>query len=523
MSGEPSTSSLLPPRSSTTIYPLSKATPSFVIDQHKKTYKYQYSNIYFIRLKHLREPVEDNAFLKWKGISGNPVLVPRVLDVEKGRLCYIIGTVYMDMPLKPNVLIDIARDQSIPPPPPLAKFCSDEDQTMLEDESGRIRLVGPTIDAAKLVTGVIIGALGMETPNGDFEVVDICYAGMAPQIPPDEAGEETMNIDDTKTSGAEDEWIAAISGLDVGSPAAGAQIQMLAEYLSGEGGDMGVPAAQISRLIIAGNSLTAAASLTIDSVQDEAPKDRQFTDIGNISLHPIHTLSSALEDVASIMPIHVLPGELDPSGTILPQQPFPRAMFGDAAKYPTFICETNPTYLILGTNPESQPARPRIRRTLLINSGQPLNDMFKYLKSPPNTRLSVLESTLRWRHMAPTAPDTLWCHPYLSEDPFIINETPHIYIVGDQKKFATKLVVQNPQSRNEHAVKCRIVALPVFSKTGEFALINLRTLEVKCQKFTVFNLSGAQEDTVMQVEQELPSTMPLQMTQDSLPESSMEY
>lgn len=52
---------------------------------------------------------------------------------------------------------------------------------MLEDESGRIRLVGDRLKDARLVTGVIIGALGMETPNGDFEVVDICCAEMAPQ------------------------------------------------------------------------------------------------------------------------------------------------------------------------------------------------------------------------------------------------------------------------------------------------------------------------------------------------------
>ena len=52
---------------------------------------------------------------------------------------------------------------------------------MLEDESGRIRLVGDHVKKARLVTGVIIGALGAETANGDFEVVDICYPGMAPQ------------------------------------------------------------------------------------------------------------------------------------------------------------------------------------------------------------------------------------------------------------------------------------------------------------------------------------------------------
>jgi DNA polymerase delta subunit 2 len=52
---------------------------------------------------------------------------------------------------------------------------------MLEDESGRIRLVGEKIKQAGLVTGIIIAALGMETPAGDFEVIDYCFPGMAPQ------------------------------------------------------------------------------------------------------------------------------------------------------------------------------------------------------------------------------------------------------------------------------------------------------------------------------------------------------
>lgn len=39
--------------------------------------------------------------------------VPRVLDVVKSQLCWILGTVYMDMPLKPNVLEDLGRDVSV--------------------------------------------------------------------------------------------------------------------------------------------------------------------------------------------------------------------------------------------------------------------------------------------------------------------------------------------------------------------------------------------------------------------------
>jgi DNA polymerase delta subunit 2 len=40
--------------------------------------------------------------------------VERVLDVRQGELCWVVGTVYMDMPLKPNVLDDVAKDVSMP-------------------------------------------------------------------------------------------------------------------------------------------------------------------------------------------------------------------------------------------------------------------------------------------------------------------------------------------------------------------------------------------------------------------------
>jgi len=85
--------------------------------------------------------------------------------------------------------------QSIPPPPPPSKFCSAEDDVMLEDESGRIRLVGDRVRNARLVTGIITGALGMETPNGDFEVIDLCCAEMAPQSTIEASEEDEMDVD----------------------------------------------------------------------------------------------------------------------------------------------------------------------------------------------------------------------------------------------------------------------------------------------------------------------------------------
>lgn len=67
---------------------------------------------------------------------------------------------------------------------------------MLEDESGRIRLVGEEIAKAKLVSGVIIAALGMESSAGDFKVIDYCFAEMGPQE--SQVTEDEMDIDDGK-------------------------------------------------------------------------------------------------------------------------------------------------------------------------------------------------------------------------------------------------------------------------------------------------------------------------------------
>lgn len=92
---------------------------------------------------------------------------------------------------------------SIPAPPPRQRYFSAEDDTMLEDESGRIRLVGDQLKSIRLVTGVIIGALGIETNSGDFEVVDICFPGMAPQPSAPlsvEGGDVSMDVDGSYSS-----------------------------------------------------------------------------------------------------------------------------------------------------------------------------------------------------------------------------------------------------------------------------------------------------------------------------------
>lgn len=54
----------------TSVLPPVEATPSFTIDAANKSFKHQYANIYFIRLKLLREHVEREAERKWREVSG---------------------------------------------------------------------------------------------------------------------------------------------------------------------------------------------------------------------------------------------------------------------------------------------------------------------------------------------------------------------------------------------------------------------------------------------------------------------
>lgn len=171
-------------------------------------------------------------------------------------------------------------------------------------------------------------------------------------------------------------------------------------------------------------------------------------------------------------------------------------MFSQATNYASFHLETNPVWLRLqcgcdSEDPSSSPSstdRPPVTRSVLVTSGQPVLDMFKYLPTPPFSFISIAELTLKWRHIAPTAPDTLWCHPFRERDPFVLRETPDIYIVGGMPEFATALVGLEQHGKKRGSRQCRVVLLPSFAETGTLVLINMRTLEVRCVDFGVKGL-----------------------------------
>ncbi len=64
-----------PTRPPTSLVPPSATTPSFAIGAANRSYKHQYANIYFVRLRKLRAAVEENAKRRWKNVDGMPWLL----------------------------------------------------------------------------------------------------------------------------------------------------------------------------------------------------------------------------------------------------------------------------------------------------------------------------------------------------------------------------------------------------------------------------------------------------------------
>lgn len=457
-----------------------------------RSYQQQYADTYFLRLTKIRPAVEEVAAAAWEGtvIGGETAKkVDRVLDVRQGELCWVTGTVYRDMPLKPNILDDVSKDRWISAPTSVTRYFSDDerDAVMLEDDSGRIRLAGNVLSAFMLVTGCIIAVVGTENANGDFEVIDMKFADLPPQperwalsksptangaVKGSKAArsEDVEMTDDSPPSAGGK--IAIVSGLNFsGTDTSYAlELNLLLEFLLGEALDPGAQAeiSHISRLVIAGNSIAAANPLTGETAGDKKAAHKKYGyDASAYNAQPSQQLDDFLSELLPSIPVTMLPGEHDPANASFPQQPVHTAMFPRSREFAATPGSKECGWLDPVTNPwEGELDGWRVLGT----GGQNLDDIFKYIDS--EDRLGMMEAMCRWRCSAPTAPDTLWCYPFQDDDPFVMNDCPHLYFVGCQPEFGTKVI----QGTDGQSV--RLIAVPSFSESKEIVLVDSETLEV---------------------------------------------
>jgi DNA polymerase delta subunit 2 len=164
-----------------------------------------------------------------------------------------------------------------------------------------------------------------------------------------------------------------------------------------------------------------------------------------------------------------MPGEGDPTNQALPQQPLHPCLFPEAKRFSpnTFASCTNPHDFTLGGV------------DFLGTAGQNVSNLAAYTDVTKNgtgsdasaaEALDLMEATVRWQHVAPTAPDTLACYPYKDRDPFFIEKSPHVYFAGMQPSFGWRKV-------NVGDVETVCVSVPDFSKTGAVVMLNVDTLE----------------------------------------------
>ncbi|CZT18006.1 related to DNA POLYMERASE DELTA SMALL SUBUNIT [Ramularia collo-cygni] len=459
----------------------------------QKHYQQQYADMYFARLTQLKPSIETiaaEAFGDYE-ISGEAARqVDRVLDVRQGNLCWVIGTVYMEMPLKPNVLDDIGKEHWIAAPPAREKYAGDgvEVQMMLEDESGRLRLTGNFLRSVLLVTGAIVAVLGTENADGDFEVLDLRVPDLPRQPERWERDDGDAALAKKKVTDAKPKAgrVAIVSGLSISGDAGDTlTLDLLMEWLTGEASSFEdqTAAATVSRLIVAGNSLAHAQPIPTREELIAAKKTSQKKygyDAASYNAAPSDRLDTWLASLLPSIPITILPGQSDPTSTALPQHPIHAAMFPRSRAYTQQPVSTAagshaPNWFDSTTNPAEFDVD---GWRFLGTGGQTVDDVYKYVSG--EERLEMMEAMLRWRLTAPTAPDTLWCFPFQDGDRFVMKECPHVYFVGNQPKFETT-VIEGPQGQ-----MVRLVAVPKFKETGEVVVVDLETLDAELVKFEVF-------------------------------------
>ncbi|XP_069034130.1 DNA polymerase delta subunit 2 [Embiotoca jacksoni] len=419
-----------------------------------RSFNRQYAHIYAARLMQMRPLLSERAQQKW----GPDVLIRKLCDLETGEQCCIVGTLFKRMDLQPSILKEISEEHNLLPQPARTKYISESDELILEDELQRIKLEGK-IDKDKCVTGSVVAIYGVERNDGKFTVEDFCTADLP--------------LQKARPALGSDRFVLLASGLGLGSSHADSMLglQLLVDMVTGQLGDLGEQsgAATISRVLLAGNLLSQS---TQD--KDASTKAKYLTKKTQAgSVDAMRLLDELLLQLVASVAVDVIPGRYDPTNYTLPQQPLHRCMFPLSSAYPTLHLASNPYQANIDG----------VR--FLGTSGQNVSDIQRY--SSMDSHLEILEETLRLRHLAPTAPDTLGCYPFYQKDPFILEECPHVYFSGNAPAFKSKLI-KGPDGQ-----EVLLVTIPEFSRTQAACLVNLRTLECEPVSFSAFSADEGEE------------------------------
>ena len=443
----------------------------------------QYSHMYYYRLSQLQSRCRDA--LKRRFDSGQLATAPysRVLDLPIGKRCMCIGTVFKSLTGFRGFLceytkelvrleagdeddgeeeegfgVDVADLAPSVQAPPSAGLCGPSDFLILEDESGRVELLGDAVPTAQLVTGVVIAVIGELQDKGKLRVEAWMPCGAPPQPP------RSLPAD----LPAAPAYIGMVCGLATSAASTVAHLNLLLDYVSGNVSGCSQQAARIGRLIVGGNLIESTEDMRLRLKVKLEPSDhaRLSENTTNTAARCMQTVDAALSQLAECIELDILPGENDPANTFWPQQPLHPLLLKATSRKSTVHLVTNPFEI------ESRADH----STFLFTAGQNVDDVCKQCSFTP---IESMESMMQWGTMCPTAPNTLACYPFREADPFILTETPHCFVAFNQPTFSSKLVELPSQSF------CRLITVPSFAQSGLLVLVNIHspTLEATTVKF----------------------------------------
>ncbi|CAK89517.1 unnamed protein product (macronuclear) [Paramecium tetraurelia] len=422
-----------------------KQSTKFYLVPRDKCIKTQYCNIYSARylnlVKRFQIDSEDPQFIE---------LIQKIQD-QKGTI-KAIGTLFKEMKLKPYYFSQnqnkALQGRSYIH---IQDYVSNEDVCYLEDGSGRIKLQisnailclpnkkEKIVNVSDLVTGITLMIEGQIVANNIIKVEKFYL----PSLP------ETPMLKQLNSNS----YLCLISGLNYNALESTTKYRHMIDYLqgnlySGEGGDIPY---NISQVIFTGNLYCK-----LEETLDQQSLQQDFKGVFSKIQLNIKGVDELISQLASVTPVAVMPGENEPVSQMLPQTPLHRSHFPETfEKEHQLILLSNPTEFTLGD------------LKILGTSGQNISDIKKCSQVKNQEDVDLLEMTMFYGNIAPTAPDTLISFPQKDQDPFVLQELPNIYFVGNMQKFGTKMVADN----------VRIVSVPAFSETGTICLINLSTLE----------------------------------------------
>ncbi|RLN93853.1 hypothetical protein BBJ28_00002408 [Nothophytophthora sp. Chile5] len=438
----------------------------FVLKQ--KAYAQQFSHIYVSRLQQLRDTVARQVELQ---SDSSVAILPKVIDLKAdGKECVLIGTLLKVLAGKPDLFDALTSEGGVTPIEKMqTPLATTEDELLLEDESGRVELVGG-IDVARMVTGVVLGVRGRVPSGGtggQFHVEQVYVPSFPPQHPLPER--------------AESEYVALVAGLSIGRNTDSQPLRnhLLMDYLAGRFGDGAERqfVAKIVRTVVVGNSIEATEAG--ESVQAPSTKRKTVEQLA-LDAEPLKNADELMSTLAAAICVDLMPGPSDPSNYALPQQSFHPCLFPRSSHFKSFRCVTNPYEAQIGGvqlfGHAGQPLRSMLQCTLPKDAAEDdEGDVSMTTEQDKDEQeqeraLDCLQQCLEWRHAAPTTPDLVACFPMANDDPFILETCPHVLFAGNQPRFSTRLV------KGANGQEVRLITVPSFAETSTIVLLDLKDL-----------------------------------------------